>query len=223
MKKIAFFTIVAVVLCLTNPAQASFNWNAKYQLHYAGAHDSKLNTCDFAVTTCSSEIDVTGGVGGDGVNTRYDIYVIAIDTQSIAGLRYGIACTPEIENFYFYGWTNCADFEIPEPGWPGCGKGNAQTWIVENGPGHVTVGILDVYVYSGTETMCTSEDPREGFAEWCDGTSPEPLCNRTDEVDPGVKDLYFGCVGFNGTAGVSRCDITATERQSWGAIKSLYR
>jgi hypothetical protein len=218
MKKTVFLLALAVALCLANSAQAGYNWNAKFQLHYAGAHDSKNNTCSFAVTTCSSEI-VVNATGAPGA--RYDIYIVAIDTDGIAGLRYGLGCTG---SFFFYGWTKCSDFEIPTAGWPGCGEGNAQTWVAEQSAGHVTVGIIDLYIYAESELLCTADDPRKGFAEWCDGTSPEPLCNKTtdSEVDPGVKDLYFGCVGFNGTSGVSRCDEVATEKYSWGAIKSLY-
>ena len=220
MKKIAFLVALTVVLCLANSAQAGYNWNAKFQLHYAGTHDAKANNCTFAVSTCSSDIVVDGGNVG-----RYDVYVVAIDTDGIAGLRYGLACAAVSADFYFYGWTNCADYEIPTAGWPGCGEGNAQTWVVQQPSGHVTVGILDVYAYGGAVTLCTAEDPRKSFAEWCDGTAPEPIRNKTtdSEVDPGVKDLYFGCVGFNGTSGVSRCDEIANEKHSWGAIKSLYR
>jgi len=222
MKKIAFITAIALVLCLTGTAEAVKNWNAKFQLHYAGAHDAKVNTCSFEVTDCGSDIVVDGGAGGQGAdNSRFDIYVIAIDTEGIAGLRYGITCIAD--DYFFYGWTKCSDLEIPTDPWPACGGGNAQTWGFEKPGGHITVGIIDVYVYGTATTLCTAEDPRVGFAEWCDGSSPEPFCNKTNEVAPAVKDLYFGCVGFNGTSGVSRCDVIATEKASWGAIKALYR
>ena len=108
MKKTALLIAVVVAFCLTSPAQAAYNWNAKFQLHYAGAHDSKAHTCAFTVTTCSSEIVVDGGNAG-----RYDVYLIAIDTEGIAGMRYGMACTGD---FYFYGWTSCSDLEIGSAG-----------------------------------------------------------------------------------------------------------
>ena len=217
MKKIAFLmTAVAVVLCLAGTAEAGFNWNAKFQLHYAGEHNDKVNTCALEVTDCTTGI-VVDGPSGTG---RYDIYVMALDADGIAGTRYGITCTG---NYYFYGWTSCSDLELPGPGWPGCNTGNAQTWGTTEQVGNVTVGILDVYVYDGATSICTTEDPRVGFAEWCDLTSPEPICNKTSEVELPARDFYFSCVGFNGTPGVNRCGIIATEKVSWGAIKSLFR
>lgn len=221
MKRIAFFVAVAVVFCLASQVEAAYNWNAKFQLHYAGAHDAKLNTCDLAIVDCSSEIVVDGGPGGVSGETRYDIYVIGIDTNGVAGCRYGLVCDGP---FYFYGWTNCSSFEIPQTGWPGNGLGNAHAWQVEQPPGHIIMGILDLYVYATSVSICTGPDPRKGFAQWCDADPSEPLCNQSNSPEAGGNsDLYFGCVGFNGNSGVSRCDVISTEEYSWGRIKTLYR
>ena len=215
MKKVLFAFLGIAFLCvMVTGANAHVNGQAKWALHFAGTHDAKTNTCDFMVVDCATEVVVDGPMGPG----RFDVYVLALDTDGIAGTRYGLCCDVPAQ-FWFYGWTNCADFEIPTAGWIGCDEGNAQTWIVMRPPGHVTVGIIDVYVYPGTAKLCICEDPREGYAEWCDGTSPEPIClTRTTAVTPAV----FGCVGF-GVPGYNPCGIISTETSSWGAVKSLYR
>ena len=214
MKKLLFGVLTIAFMCLmVTGANADKNGQAKWALHYAGEHNAKVNTCGFHVVDCVVEV-VADAPPGPG---RFDIYVLALDTDGIAGSRYGLCC-PE-GTYWFYGWTNCADYEIPTAGWPGCGEGNAQTFVAEQLGGHVTLGILDVYVYAGPGMMCICEDPRKDFAEWCDGTAPEPIClSRTDEVTPAV----FGCVGF-GLPGYNPCGIISTEKSSWGAVKSLYR
>jgi hypothetical protein len=150
---------------------------------------------------------------------RFDIYVLGLDVGSIAGTRYGLCCDPDA-CFYFYGWTKCSDFEIPTPGWIGCGEGNAQTWAVALPGPHITIGIIDAYVYAGCgATMCVCEDPRVGYAEWCDGSQPSPICvTRTRALEPQA----FGCVGF-GMPGFNPCNLVPTEQRSWGSVKSLYK
>jgi hypothetical protein len=226
MKKISFLiAMAAMIFCLANPTQASYNRNAKFQLHFAGTHDAKTHTCTFQVTDCRTSplgqmvVDAPGGAG------RYDVYVLAIDTSGIAGVRYGLWCTGD---FFFYGWTKCSLLEIPTSGWPGSGEGDAQTFGSQLPAGHITLGILDVYAYPGAVKMCTGNDPSSTpianeWAQFCDASVPDPKCNKTNEVAPELEELYFGCVGFNGNPGVNRCGIIATEKQSWGLIKSLYR
>jgi hypothetical protein len=165
------------------------NQRGKWALHYAGPHDSQINTCSFGVNDCGEVVvDAPSSPG------RYDVYVIAVDVDAIAGTRYGLSCDG---SFYFYGWTQCTDYEIPTPGWPGCNEGNAQVWSSEQPGWHVTVGILDVYVY-GPSSISTGPDPRKGFAEWCDGSMPQPICNQTWNPDA------FSTVGF-GIPGQIQC------------------
>ncbi len=168
------------------------NKNGKWVLHYAGAHNSKTNTCSFDVVGCEEiSVDAPGGPG------RFDIYLLAVDVDEVAALRYGLYCEGD---FYFYGWTSCTDLELPTDGWPGCGEGNAQTWSAPQAGPHVTAGILDVYAYGSAVSLSTGADPRVGFAEWCDGSQPSPLCHKT--TNPGA----FGKVGF-GVAGFNPCSM----------------
>lgn len=200
---------VAFVCMMASNAEAIKNQNVKYALHDAGPHNAKTNTCSFTMTDCLTEMNIVGGGGG----AREDIYVLALDADGIAGIRYGICCEG---SFYFYGWTKCCDLEIPTGSWPGCGEGNAQTWAVEEPGPNVTAGILDVYVY-GPSTMSVCVDPREGFAEVCDGTQPSPICFKF------TSSAHFGSVGFGGMEGFNPCNIIPVDQTSWGAVKSIYR
>jgi hypothetical protein len=214
---LAIVLSVAFACMIAADADACFkHGNSKWALHFAGEHNSKTNTCEYTVTDCTAGAGqvVTAGTPGPG---RFDVYVLALDTNGIAGTRYGISC---LGNFYFYGWTKCSDFEIPTAGWPGCDEGNAQTWTVEQPPGHVTLGILDVYVYAQAQAVLSAaDDPRKGFAEWCDGASPEPWCCQ---IPKSTYVAAFGCLGF-GCAGYNPCGLVATEKSSWGAVKAIYK
>lgn len=215
MKKVLLTCLGIALLCtLATDADAVKNANGKWALHAAGPHNSKLNTCALTIDNCITEINTVGSNGPAG---RDDIYVIAVDVAGIAGARYGLCCDGP---FFFYGWTKCSDFEIPQAGWPNCGLGNAQTWSLEQAGPHVTMGILDVYIYAESRCLSTCIDPRVGEAEWCDGSEPSPICFATDGSD--IR--YFGSVEFNDSGcGYNPCNVTPVEQRSWGSVKSLYR
>jgi hypothetical protein len=185
-----------------------------WAVHYAGPHDSQTNTCGFTVENClnvpKGDIAPTAPPGPG----RYDVYLLGINlTMHVASTRYGICCDGPI---VFNGWTSCSDFEMPTPGWPGSGEGNSQTWLAEQEDFHVTLGILDLYVYGGELELCICDDPRIQDAMWCDGASPTPYCVHNSH--PG----FLGCLGF-GKPGYNPCQYTAVEETSWGIIKSLFR
>jgi hypothetical protein len=217
MKKLVLTAVALALICsLPGGAYAAMNHNGKFGLHLAGPHDSKANTCDYVMMDCLSA--VTHVVTPMG--SRWDIYVIAMDVVGIQGVRYGLRVETALgPGLLFYGWTNCGALEIPTPGWPGHGEGNAQTWFVEQPGPHVTVGILDLYVYPGTNAkICTAVDPRVGFSEFCDGDELSPLCNK-HYAD---RHAAYGCVGFN-RLGYNPCEVVPEERTTWGLMKAIYR
>jgi hypothetical protein len=209
MKKLlTVLLFVALLFAAAAPADAVKNANGKWILHYAGVHNSKTNTCDFLALDCSDIVTEAPAAAG-----RYDIYVLAVDVVGIAGTRYGITCSG---TFFFYGWTKCSDFEIPSAGWPGCDEGNAQTWGAEQPGPFVTLGILDTYHYGGLAVLKVGNDPRVGFAEFCDGSEPSPICYQTSD------NTRFGCIGFD-CAGYNPCSEVPVENRSWGQLKAIYR
>ncbi len=212
MKKMLLAMLGVALICgmAANAYATPANHNGKFALHVAGPHDAKVNTCDFVMTDCTT-IVTEADVG------RFDIYALAIDVVEVTGARFGLRCEElDPPAFFFYGWTLCGDLEIPTEGWPGCGEGNAITWSPAVTIPHVTMGILDVYVYGTNARMCMAEDPRVGFAEFCDDSQPAPECNKVTE------DAAFGCVGVL-RPGYNPCGEVPVERSSWGAVKSLYR
>lgn len=203
---------VALVCMMATSAYAGPNHNGKFALHVAGGS----GTCDFVMTDCATQMDTE--VPFSETEATYEIYVMALDVSNITAARYGLYCEVALgTGFYFYPWTNCADLEIPTPGWPGCDEGNAQSWTsMQPGP-HVTMGILDVYVYAGTNAkLAMAVDPRTGFAEFCDNSEPNPLCDRATEP------AAFGFVGF-GRHGYNPCSEVPGTNSTWGVVKSLYR
>jgi hypothetical protein len=209
MKKLVTLCLFAtLLLALAAPAGAVKNANGKWALHYAGVHNAKANTCDLTIVDCAGIVTEAPGTAG-----RYDVYVVAVDVVGISGIRYGVACAGP---FFFYGWTKCSDFEIPTTGWPGCGEANAQTWTSEQLGPHVTVGILDTYHYGGLAVLKMDSDARVGFAEFCDGSEPSPICYQTTD------NTRFGCVGFD-CAGYNPCSEVPVEQRSWGQVKAIYR
>jgi hypothetical protein len=210
-------TVVALALVWAMPqtADAAMNHNGKFGLHLAGPHDAKANTCVYEMIDCLSAVTHTVNPAGG----RYDIYIVAMDMNGLQGARFGLRVETAVgAGMSFYGWTLCADFEIPSAGWPGHNLGNAVTWAAEQPGAHVTMGILDVYVYPGTNTkICTTVDPRVNFSEFCDGTEPWPLCNKhyanTHEA--------YGCVGFN-RLGYNPCDVVSGEKSTWGRMKAIF-
>lgn len=215
MKKcLLIFCAAALCLLVTGDAAVAqgCGWfkHSSYALHVAGPPGA--GTCDYKMTDCLNA--VTSLVSP--LENTWDIYVIAMNVQCLGGARYGIKCEVALGGgFYFNGWTNCADFEIPSPGWPGCGEDNAQAWITAQTGPHVTMGILDVYTYAATNAkICTKVDSRVGFAEFCSAHQPLQCCRVTTNV-------AFGCVGIN-RLGYNPCEAVPVERTSWGAVKALY-
>jgi hypothetical protein len=155
-------------------------------------------------------------VTAPGAAGRYDIYVVALCVDMrLAGARYGICCTGQ---FYFYGWSKCSDFEISTAGWPGCGEANAQTWVDEQPGFHVAMGVLDVYTYGEVSKFTLCPDQRVGYAEYCDGSQPEPACKQISN-EASFSVMGFGQDGYDACP-CYPCPITGS---TWGRVKALYR
>jgi hypothetical protein len=211
MKRIALLlALIAVFVMAASAGAAPRNGNGKIALHYAGTHDAKANTCAFTVSDCNDLVVTAATSGGD----RIDVYAVAIDVEAIAGVRFGLAC---VGPMFFYGWTSCASFDVPSSGWPACGESNSIAWNGEQAGPNVVIGILDTYIYTDSESVSTTVDDRVGYAEFCDGTEPLPICHNFTSAP------HFCTLGVNGTTGVNGCSIVPVVNGSWGQVKSLYR
>lgn len=185
--------------------------DVKWILHFAGDHAPEVNDCSLEILDCTEICGATeAGLG------RYDLYVLAIDVPfGIQETRFGI-CTED--DFTFYGWTGCGDYEDPSSGWPGNDEGITIYWtsVFFGGP-HVTLGILDVYA-NPPAIIKVCPDPRVGYAEYCETDLASAYCQQA------THPVFFGWVGFQQN-GYVPCgyDPVPVERGSWGAIKALYR
>jgi hypothetical protein len=209
MRRLLLLILCVLLPLLVSDAQGVKNSNGAFALHWAGSHDASTNTCDFQLLDVMTL--ATTAPAGAG---HYDVYVIAIDVVGIAQARFGLICEG---SFLFYGWTACADSDVPSAGWPDCGEGITVSWTAEQPGPHVTMGILDLYVYGTPATLGTAPDPQVGYAEFCDGTQPDPICAQFQ----GNNWCRFCYVGF-GESGFCWCDLPVDET-TWGAVKALYR
>lgn len=213
-KAFVAFLGVALLCCLTADADAFRNGNGKWVLHDGGMYNTKTDYCAFTLDSCTS-LDVVGGSGG----STDAIILLAIDVVEISAARYGLCCDGP---FYFYGWTSCSNLELPTTGWPGCGEGNAQTWAPALAGPHVTMGVLQVYIYAESVCMSMCDDPRVGFSEFCDGSEPNPICINTRDHITGPE--HYGSMSFNGSGcEYNPCSIVPADQKTWGSVKSLYR
>jgi hypothetical protein len=215
---IAFMAVGLISVAATetpcDPGGVAYSWG----LHYAGQHNSKVNTCGLTVVRCfeGPVVDlVSQGPEGPG---DFDIYVVALCAYNgFQGTRFGLCSA---DSFYFYGWRSCGDLQTNTPGWPGRGEGVSVTWNDEQAGPFVTIGILDVYVYAGLSTMEICPDPRVGYCGWSGSRVPGQYKQTTNEWRPA-----FGVIGF-GTQGYNPCPcpgVVPVERNTWGRIKATYR
>lgn len=212
--------LVALTLpCLSVVAMAGSNPDAVLALHI-GTRESK-NPCNTVQVPldCASYVTKTNDSG------LYNIYltVSSYDTVGVAGVQFGI----NYENAQgmgcdMDGWTMCGDLQFPSTDWPQGGSGNLMTWNpVENcqtgtvtGKG-VLVGVFSVTTYSG-DVFSIVPRPVDGKAKVADCLASE---NDLTDLSPS----RLGYVVFGTGTGYNPCSVTvATEKTTWGSIKTLY-
>lgn len=180
-------------------------------LHWAGPHDSQLNTCDFNVGSCLSVarggdvmVDAPGGPG------IYDVYVFPLYAPGMREVTFELCCDASID---IIDWMSCGDSASTSPGWPGCGEHASVFWEEEQSEAPIAA-ILVVEVLDDAAQLCLCDG--DGVTSICYGTAPDSLCERSFSND------QLGCIGF-GVSGYDPCDSTPVEGATWGLIKSLYR
>ena len=201
------------LLCLLTPAAEANPIASSWGLHWAGEHNPSVNNCSFTVTDCATVPKGELVINAPATPGRYDVYVLVLLTGGIKTASFGICCEGPID---IVGWTNCADYESPTPGWPGCGEGDSLSWAVQQYDFNVTLGILEVEVYGSPAKLCVCPDPRFGYAEMCYEAGSDLYCDQS------TYSALFGCVGFN-MQGYNTCDFVTTDKNTWGMIKTLYR
>jgi hypothetical protein len=174
---------------------------------------------DTAYTSCSviNQVRAAGGY--------HDAIVVVYKFAGVTALVYGLQY-PTTPDWFLTGYVNCADVPVIAPGGPGIlkvGQGWSVCKVPPNPfPGDGGVGALWLQIY-GTTPGRVDIIPHPDFAP---GTTPTITdCAFFEELvcrysHPG---LFAGEVP--GPGDHIPCDMgpTATEEQTWGGIKSLYR
>jgi hypothetical protein len=212
MKTWLLILLGGVSFCMIVTVAAANPIVSTWGLHWAGAHNPQANTCDFHVTDCATTPRGEIIVNAPATAGRYDVYVLILQSGGVKTTSFGICCEGSID---ILGWTNCADFESPSAGWPGCGEGDSLSWTA-NQHGNVTLGILDVEVYGSPASLCVCPDPRLGFAEMCHGSGSNLYCDQHTAA------LFFGCLGFD-MEGYNPCEPVPVDLSTWGLMKALYK
>ena len=239
MKRTLHILAIAALLCGLGAAQAMAQpadlINARLALHTT-AHGTK-SSCAF------NQNPTIAGVPCESYTTSWpafsgaDVwYVVAHNGGAGAGPGFtgvtaGIEYDPAVGQF---GWTKCATLEFPNAGpngpWPNSGGGNVITWeacegttIAPNGA-HAVAGFFYMYAY-GEGTMSATENRNLAAGSDfelanCGGQS----LSLWSYHDPSVLPLLFGTVHFggDGSLGYTPCGVVATEKTTWGNIKTLY-
>ncbi len=176
---------------------------------YAGCGDPAFEAIDAG--TCADL--VSSPSGGPGflwvVSSREGGY-----PDGIGGAQFGL-------NHDLGGgqsWTLCTGgSEIPEPGFPDSGTGNAVTWAggCYNPAGSAArVGFISVAL-DAAGSLAVTGDPRIGEAVYADCSA---LLYRICDRNLGGADLASGTNPICG----DNCESTPVQETSWGAIKSLF-
>jgi hypothetical protein len=212
MKTLLLTLLTGALLCSIAAVTSANPISSSWGLHWAGSHDPVTHNCGFYVTDCATRPKGQVVISAPATPGHYDLYVLIVQSTGVKETRFGLCCQGAID---IVGWTSCADFEFPSPGWPGCSEGDSLGWAVQKS-GNVTLGILEVEVYGSAASVCVCPDPRVGYAGMCYEDGPELLCEQ--HMAPSL----FGCVGF-GMEGYNACDYVSTDRNTWGLMKALYR
>jgi hypothetical protein len=121
----------------------------------------------------------------------------------LKGLAFGIDF--DSTKFILAAHKTCADFEIPNGGWPGPGSGTAQSWTTATQTGLLT----EAYWFVGYNYSATYAADSTTFS-----LIPHPLQGGVfvDDAEPAAVDTIaaYGRLGF-GSAGYLPCPVDADE------------
>ena len=239
MKRTLHILAIAALLCGLGAAQAMAQptdlINARLALH-ATAHGTK-SSCTFNLNPTIAGVACENYTLAWPTFSGADVwYVIGHNGGSDAGPGFtGVTAGIEYDaNVGMFGWTKCATLEFPNTGpngpWPASGGGNVITWeacegttIAPNGA-HAVAGFFYMYAYgeglmSATENRNLAAGPDFELAN-CGGQSQSLW--KTLPLD--VRELVFGTIHFggDGSLGYTPCGVVATQKTTWGNIKTLY-
>lgn len=208
-------------------AEAGTQDGAVIALH-AKNHTTKPSSI---CTTWRPSIPCTYYMTNWPVGKGADVYMVvglADQGPGIGGLACGIEYDPRPgSGVDLFGYSLCADFDAPDPGWPASGSGNRFTWNPVNNCQRTVLpptGVraiacsFYVYAYHADEFAITGYgDPPFAHVYDCAGNDSSFF----------VHEYYWNraSVGFGWLEGFNPClyGSIPIEAMTWGRIKTRYR
>ena len=195
MKKVLVLT-VALTLILSACAFAGLNPSAKVAVHVL-THPSAASCVKlFPVVNVCTDITTTN----PGVSV--DCFPVFFDMVEYQGFDYGMT----FASGYSATFTSCSDLTIGTISDPGTGISHAW-YVCQYAPVAIT-GWAWLYSYG---MVCIVPHPEAGGPTIgdCHGGNDGVICNF--------------CAGTNGLIGDDPCWPTATEPNTWGSIKGMFK
>jgi len=126
--RLVVYLAVGIFFCILPSASlAGPNADAKILLHLLAP--TTKGACSRAAASPACESMVTAG---DLYPVSYFAYVVVVDadsTQGVAGAQFGIEYNGTTQaGIDVHSWTNCANLEFAESGWPASSTGTLITW-----------------------------------------------------------------------------------------------
>jgi hypothetical protein len=213
MKKLLVASMVAILALGAMEVQAGQNVEINLAIDAQG-RNAKRSCTATVYASCS-------GIGQTYAGAGYlDVIVVAYRYFCLKGLEYGVEWNASL---YFTGWVNCADFIIGGTdlgGWTSL----AQTWTANQyatnpAPGTSGIGSGWIQCYTYGPTVFGIRDSDTGSLTALDCQAALDLVHTVHggytggATPPAPPDEYPPC----------EMGPTATQAETWGGVKSLYR
>jgi hypothetical protein len=194
MKKVLVLT-VALTLILSACAWAGLNPVAKAAVHVR-PHASGSCTKNFpTILDCGDIVTTTPG-------PDVDAFPVFFDLVEYQGFDYGMTWP----GMYSAVFTSCSDLTIGSILWPGDGVSHAW-YVCQYGPVAIA-GFAWIFDYG---MVCIVPHPGAGG----------PTVGDCHGGDDGMMCMF--CAGIGGYIGDDPCWPTATEPNTWGGIKGMFK
>ncbi|MDZ4805421.1 MAG: FlgD immunoglobulin-like domain containing protein [Candidatus Eisenbacteria bacterium] len=157
---LAAIMLSGTLLALSHTPAPASTWDGKAKLLLHVKALTTKSACTYGKLTDARQANTRGDV-----YSYYHVYLLAArgDSPGVVGVSTGLTYDNGFPSQMYdysgvdiYGWTNCADLEFVQSGWPAPGSGNLLTWNECQASETVVAGYFYVGIYSAAEMSLTS-------------------------------------------------------------------